>query len=219
MWCNRSKELKILLQPAKAKFILLLLPVAVGMKSFCTTRIITNSAMTFVPATITIILSDSVNFILSPEHIVSEVSQSSWDVNDTTPLPGGFQTGFGGGLIDSSQLQEGVHYYVCKQHAADGMKGKIIVQHHAGIEENQWIENISVSPNPSSGAVNVLFQEKLMKNVTVHVYANDGRLVKSSLVSQSESKMQLNLSDIAKGIYAIEVTDGKNVSIRSIILQ
>ncbi len=109
-------------------FLLSLLLVLPGISGFCTTWIVTNSGFTFSPSTITINPGDDVNFNLDVIHDAVEVSQSTWNANGNTPLAGGFQLSFGGGLVPSSKLGVGTHYYVCSPHASSGMKGTIIVQ-------------------------------------------------------------------------------------------
>src|SRR4030042_234297 len=100
--------------------------------AFSTTWTITSSGSAFTPATITITLGDDINFVLAEIHNAREVSQVSWDANNNTPLPGGFNIPYGGGLVPSAQLGIGTHYYVCDPHISIGMKGKIIVQSTTG---------------------------------------------------------------------------------------
>ena len=111
----------------KAKIFLSLLLFSISFTGICTTWTITNSGFTFTPATIYIVLGDSVNFVIASVHNAREVSQTTWNSNGTTALTGGFQTAFGGGMVLPAQLAVGTHYYVCTPHASIGMKGTIIV--------------------------------------------------------------------------------------------
>ncbi|MDX1907903.1 MAG: plastocyanin/azurin family copper-binding protein, partial [Bacteroidia bacterium] len=108
--------------------LLTLLLISTSLTGFCTVWTINDSGLTFTPATITINLGDTVNFVLSATHNAREVSQATWNANGTTALAGGFQAPFGGGTILPAQLGVGTHYYVCTPHASFGMKGTIIVQ-------------------------------------------------------------------------------------------
>lgn len=110
----------------KITFLLLLL--FTSLAGFSTIWTITNSGNSFTPASITINLGDSVNFVLGTSHNASEVSQTTWNANGNIPLSGGFETAFGGGIVLPAQLGVGTHYYVCTPHASVGMKGVIIVQ-------------------------------------------------------------------------------------------
>jgi large repetitive protein len=89
---------------------------------------VNNSGNSFVPFSVTITVGDAVNFVLSSNHDAREVSQATWNSNGSTPLSGGFQTAFGGGLVSAAQLPIGTHYYVCTPHVSFGMKGIIVVQ-------------------------------------------------------------------------------------------
>lgn len=97
-------------------------------KLTATTWTVTNSGNSFSPVTLTINIGDAVNFDLSNAHNAVEISQATWNANGTTRLTGGFQTPFGGGLVQASSLGLGTHYYICDPHASAGMKGRIIVQ-------------------------------------------------------------------------------------------
>ncbi|WP_225154157.1 hypothetical protein, partial [Bradyrhizobium sp. NBAIM08] len=97
----------------KSKILLSLLLLTAGLTGFCTTWTITNFGFTFTPASITINPGDSVNFVIDSAHNAVEVSDTTWNANGNTALPGGFLTPFGGGLILATQLGTGTHYYVC----------------------------------------------------------------------------------------------------------
>ena len=97
----------------------------------------------------------SMNFTLAASHNVVEVSQSTWNANDNTALPGGFQTPFGGGLVLPAKLGTGTHYYVCSPHASLGIKGIIIVQDNSGIADNKLQAGISVYPNPANNLMTI----------------------------------------------------------------
>lgn len=96
--------------------------------AFCTTWTVTNSGLTFSPATLTITEGDIVQFTLGGSHNSREVSLATWTANGNTALSGGFQTAFAGGTVTAAQLTAGTHYYVCAPHAGASMKARIIVQ-------------------------------------------------------------------------------------------
>lgn len=110
------------------KIILYLFVWFFSFKLTATTWTVTNSGNSFSPVTLTINVGDAVNFDISNAHNAVEISQATWNANGTTRLAGGFQTPFGGGLVQASSLGLGTHYYICDPHASSGMKGRIIVQ-------------------------------------------------------------------------------------------
>ena len=92
-------------------------------RTTATIHTISNLGNSFSPATLTINLGDTVVFSIAGIHNVVEVSQTTWNANGNTQLPGGFSRGFGGGMVVITTT--GIHYYVCSPHASVGMKGTI----------------------------------------------------------------------------------------------
>jgi plastocyanin len=89
---------------------------------------ITTAGMTFSPDTIICDVGDTINFILGSYHNAVEVSYSTWISNGSTPLPGGFNFGYGSTgyyVPDDSNT----FYYVCQPHVSSGMKGVIIADY------------------------------------------------------------------------------------------
>ena len=111
----------------KLKSLLSLLLITISTSAFCTIWTINTSGLTFTPATTNILFGDTVVFTIGGSHDAREVSLGTWTANGNTPLPGGFQTAFGGGMVLPAQLAVGTHYCVCTPHAAMGMKGTIVV--------------------------------------------------------------------------------------------
>ena len=188
--------------------------------STITTITNSNSGLAFSPASVTINIGDSVNFVLTSIHTVVEVSQATWNANGTTPLSNGFSKGSGGGMVLPAKLTLGTHYYVCGNHASFGMKGVIIVQDPS----TQY--TVSVSANPSSGG-NVSGGNTYNAGlpVTVNATANAGYTFtnwtdSTGIVSSSSSyvftasgnrTLTANFSPVT-GIYNLQV-DKNNISI------
>lgn len=107
--------------------------------SIATTWTISVSGLTYTPDSITINFGDTVQFAIGGAHDAQEVSQATWQNNQSSPLAGGFYVPFGGGTL--SGLTLGTHYYVCTSHAAAGMKGRIVVVPPVVIP-NVWINEI-----------------------------------------------------------------------------
>ena len=205
------------------KSVLFTLLLFASIKCFGTIWTITSTASTFVPSAITITLADSVDFVIASAHMVVEVSQATWNANDTTALAGGFQTAFGGGLIDSSQLQEGTHYYVCKPHAAGGMKGVITVQHHAGVFENSFPGNVSIHPNPVVDILNVVVSGTANESCTARLTDIAGKEIYSDNFRLNSGKnnisIPINSRSFDKGIYFVSLHCYSGVATRQIIIQ
>jgi plastocyanin len=188
--------------------ILVLLP---GITGFGTTWTITNSGFTFSPSTITITEGDDVIFSLEGIHTAVEVSQSTWNANGNTLIPGGFQTSLGGGLVPSTKLGVGTHYYVCGPHSSEGMKGIIIVQTMSGVEDKQEGINLSVYPNPSNNIIMIKCGNSLIGN-QFYISDQEGRpLLKGKL---TDVTTPIDISQLNSGIYLLQIVDQKKQIIK-----
>lgn len=195
------------------KLIFSLLLFSLGMASFCTTWTITSVGSTFSPATVTIHLGDSVNFALAASHDALEVSQATWNTSGTTPLAGGFQTPFGGGLVLPSQLGVGTHYYVCTSHVTLGMKGIIIVQNNSGIADNKLQAGISVYPNPANNLMTIKAGNDLVGSQYL-ISDQTGRQVLDGKLANEATPV--DISQLTPGIYLIQVAGQRRLSVKMI---
>ncbi len=105
--------------------IVLSLVMVFASSGLCTTHTIVSSGFTFSPDTLTVNIGDTVQFSIASIHDAVEVSQTTWNADDTTSN-GGFRVPFGGGF--AVLTAPGIHYYVCQAHVTSmGMKGTITV--------------------------------------------------------------------------------------------
>lgn len=93
------------------------------------THVVNSAGLVYNPDSISITQGDAVQFQIGGSHDAREVSQATYNANGNT-WNGGFQTAFGGGLVNLPNL--GTYYYVCTPHASFGMKGRIFVQPYTG---------------------------------------------------------------------------------------
>ncbi|OFY51279.1 MAG: hypothetical protein A2W85_04585 [Bacteroidetes bacterium GWF2_41_31] len=199
----------------KTKILLSALLSFFVLSGYSTLWTVTNTNFVFTPDSIAIVEGDSVMFTLENTHNVVEVSHSTWLVNGNTPMPG-FSLPFGGGLLHSSQLTVGMHYYVCGPHASGGMKGIINVQNTSGISENQSV--ISVYPNPSSGMFQFeLSGFQLNKSNSLHIYNLQGAKIYESAVNNE--KFNVDLSTLSGGIYFVKIFNGEAILSKKIMIQ
>jgi len=81
------------------------------------------------------------------------------------------------------------------------------------VSENT-LSNINVYPNPSKDFVNVQLTEDV-NNATVVVYAMDGSIVSTKVVTGS--LFTVDVQDFANGIYMVEIRDNNNTGVVKII--
>lgn len=180
---------------------------------FSANKQITNSGFTFDPATLTIEPGDNVTFVLESMHNAIEVSHATWNANGTTPLPGGFSVPFGGGELLPAQLPDGTHWYVCSNHAADGMKGIIIVGTPTGIEESLGQLDISIFPNPATDLITVKASNKLLGTQYFITDQHGRQMLTGKIDSETKS---INISQFKNGIYLFQIEGQKSRSIKLI---
>lgn len=90
---------------------------------------------------------------------------------------------------------------------------------------NNGLDNssISISPNPTSGKINVQVEEKLFESLAVQAipvviaYDFTGKMMKS--IEAEESNIEIDLSEHAKGIYFLRVLHGDNtLAVKKVIV-
>jgi len=79
--------------------------------------------------------------------------------------------------------------------------------------------NVIVFPNPAKGLVNIQINQGL-QNGEVDIYDMDGRLISQQMNVKGNSKLNIDLSTIAKGIYVLKVKDGMSeIYSQKVVLQ
>ena len=144
--------------------------------------IVSTSSFTFSPASLTIVLGDTVQFVLESIHNAQEVSQATWNVNGATKLAGGFETPFGGGTVVPTTT--GAHYYVCVPHASSGMKGIITVNPKTDVSRTGRIEPSEFSlgqnyPNPFNESTCIRFTLPQSGHVNLTIFNAVGQNVQT----------------------------------------
>lgn len=118
----------------------------------------------------------------------------------------------GGGMIEAFDPDFG-HY----------LKYSFTVGYAVGLdEEDKPNYNIEVYPNPNNGEFNLTLDNFLGNNILLEVYNEVGALAYTEAITNMSAdgymQRQLNLSDLAEGIYYIRVvSDNKSVTKRIII--
>jgi len=75
-----------------------------------------------------------------------------------------------------------------------------------GVEENIWLQDFTVSPNPSNGIINLKASLSLYSNVVITITDIQGKVVYQSSDSAIELNQNINLSDVEAGIYFINMS-------------
>lgn len=188
----------------KRHFTLLILLITLSISGYSKVWIVNNSGFTFSPSTLTITEGDTVNFVLTSSHNSREVSESTWLVNGNAPLPGGWETPFGGGMVLPDKLTVGTHWYVCSPHASDGMKGIIIVETKTGTKQGkETLNTIRIYPNPIRNLMNIDISSKELQGVNFLIADQKGIIVYQGQLKDENTL--IDVSDLAKGGYLLQV--------------
>ncbi|QHL86872.1 S8 family serine peptidase [Nibribacter ruber] len=87
-----------------------------------------------------------------------------------------------------------------------------------GLPEEALATEVKVYPNPSTGRVTVAFPASAQRQSSqLHVLDSQGRTVYQMLVPTG-SKADLDLSHLAKGMYFLKISTGKEVTTRKLVL-
>jgi plastocyanin len=159
----------------------------------------------FNPSTLTINAGDHVHILwdnsVVNDHSFTQVSQSTWNVNGSTPLPGGFDFGVGTATpgTEFTITPTATVWYVCSFHASMGMKGVINVVGGSGIEEPAAQDLFHLAPNPATANVTVL--APTADPVIVRLLDGSGRV---STTVELSGVRTLDLLQLAEGMYVVE---------------
>lgn len=191
-----------------------------ALPAFCTIWVVTSPDFNFSPMTLTIQEGDTVMFNINNIHNVVEVSETTWNNNQNTPLSGGFSLPFGGGMLLPEDLTPGEHFYVCQPHADMAMKGRIIVEETTATEFDPYNPSLAIYPNPSTGHVQ-LFVNMPDKtgNYNIYVYSLEGEEVYTSTQSAEEFTIDMDLSFLPKGIYIVRFNEKTGTYSKRLVLQ
>ena len=76
---------------------------------------------------------------------------------------------------------------------------------NVAVSETELMNELEVYPNPSTGILNINLPENTIKNGNLCIRNVLGQQIGNSIsLDASDSNMQLNLSDLANGIYLLE---------------
>lgn len=96
-----------------------------------------------------------------------------------------------------------------------GFQQQLVV---TSVEENLGIlVTVKVYPNPASEILNIRFEEPLEGEITISLLDSQGRLIKTDVAEATTIEKQLNLQDIAAGVYYLRLTNGKLVNVYKVV--
>lgn len=92
-----------------------------------------------------------------------------------------------------------------------------------GIEEKKQPANngLLIYANPSTGKCNINVPDEFLneKNLTLYIFDNTGKLIQHAELEMTEDKIKLNLEQEAKGIYNVNLSNGKKAYSGKIVFE
>lgn len=186
--------------------------------AFATQHVITNSSNVYSPLTLQINLGDTIIIGTGLSHTTRQVSQSTWNANDTTTLIGGFGDVTTGGMIIPTSL--GDIYYVCVEHVImSSMKGMIRVS-QVGIEDHKSV-TMQIMQSVAEQYLKLVVTGEASGQMHVEMLNLSGQVVKNINIELSgdECSAIIQVSDMPKGVYMIRWSYGNVNKAKKIILQ
>ncbi len=164
-----------------------------------TSHTITASGLNYSPANITVSLGDTIKFSVGPTHPTTQVSQSTWNANGSTPLSGGFNFPSGTGSFVASNVQ--TYYYICENHISSGMKGQVTAA-SIGLTENS-LSGPVIYPNPVKEVLH--FELPQADYLQAGIYDLAGKLLAEiELSSAVDNNYQVDVSALPAGKYILK---------------
>lgn len=80
----------------------------------------------------------------------------------------------------------------------------------------QQVEDISIYPNPSSGVFNISYKSENL--ASFNIYAINGKLIRKGSIEKS-TRTKVNLTDLAKGVYILQIISSNHSYSKKIIIE
>ncbi len=188
----------------KNTITLALLLFAAFQTAFATNITIVTSGFTYSPSTVTGAVGDVVTISASTTHPLVQVDLTNWTANTPTPMGGGWGTKTANYTFTITVTQD--IYYMCANHGANGMKGKILVPSVGIMQATAAAYNISVYPNPVvNGEFTIKAEGNNFTDGKVMVYNEEGKLVETHILSGVSTPIKTKLPS---GVYFYAVLIG-----------
>ncbi len=189
-----------------------------SLNAFSEVHVITAVNVSYVPSFLQVNLGDTIIISTTNFHSTQQVSQATWNANDTTLLPGGLDGPPGGFTFVATTL--GDIYYVCVEHVQDDqMKGMIKVS-QLGIDENKAF-NMQILQSTSEQYVKLIVNGGLPGQLHVEMLNLSGQVVKTVQMDLTgeETSAIIQVGDMPRGVYMIRWSYGNINKAKKIILQ
>lgn len=91
-----------------------------------------------------------------------------------------------------------------------------------GISEERSSSNqLFIYANPNAGKCNITVPDEFVneKNLTLSIFDNSGKLIQQKTLQMNDGKIKLNLEAEAKGVYNVNLSNGKKVYVGKMVME
>ena len=91
----------------------------------------------------------------------------------------------------------------------------------SGINDKEFSKNVTVYPNPSNGLLNIKLENGIGKTIAINVFDALGRSAfhKTDVLNAGAYSNQIDISNLSKGVYMLQVQAGENISMRKVVIE
>jgi hypothetical protein len=96
-----------------------------------------------------------------------------------------------------------------------GFQQKLLV---TAVEETIYdLVKIKVFPNPVTEAVNIQFDAPLEEEISLDILDSQGKLIKTDIIEPASTVKEINMQDVAGGIYYIRLSSDKHINVYKVV--
>ncbi|MEO1435810.1 MAG: T9SS type A sorting domain-containing protein [Bacteroidota bacterium] len=126
------------------------------------------------------------------------------------------------GVLDYKAVHErpavGNNYYRLRQVDFDGSMTDSEIR-QVSYDRPSAMQEVQVFPNPTYGPLTIRFSDAIDQGGQVRIFNNLGQFVRGYQIGKGLDQQSLNLSDLHKGVYLLEVQAGDQTISHKILLQ
>lgn len=95
---------------------------------------------------------------------------------------------------------------------------EIKLDNTVGLKEPLWLTGVTLQPNPTTGLTQVIFGTPVSTTLEITLLDATGRVLRTD-ISERESVVLLDCSDLPGGIYVLRFRTGQEVGVRKLVVQ
>jgi hypothetical protein len=89
------------------------------------------------------------------------------------------------------------------------------------VEEEEAVSNLSIFPVPANDVLNIRFNNQNAQSVVINLVNNVGQIVRNINLGTvtGVSNVEMDVNNLASGVYAVQISNGNSSVVRQIVVQ